>query len=84
MTDPMLAPWSDSSRRAYLPALIAACYAGDRGLIIDLCESEDLAVSVALMPPPAALARPARAPHHGTGSPPAPAPPESAAPRPGS
>ena len=46
MTDPMLAPWSDTARRAYLPALIAACYAGDRVLIVDLCESEDLAVSV--------------------------------------
>ena len=51
MTDPMLTPWSDTARRAYLPALIAACYAGDRVLIIDLCESEDLAVrEVALIP----------------------------------
>lgn len=60
MIDPMLAPWSDSSRRAYLPALIAACYAGDRVLIVDLCKSEDLAVSVvALIPdraPPLATA----------------------------
>jgi len=58
MTDPMLAPWSDTARRAYLPALIAACYAGDRVLIIDLCESEDLAVSVVLIPD--------RAPHPAT------------------
>jgi len=65
MTDPLLAPWSDTARRAYLPALIAACYAGDRGRIIDLCETEDLAVSVvALIPdraPPLATA-PRRAP----------------------
>jgi len=61
MNDPMLAPWSDTARRAYLPALIAACYAGDRVLIVDLCESEDLALIPDRAPPPATAPRPSRA-----------------------
>jgi hypothetical protein len=57
MIDPPLTPWSDTARRAYLPALIAACYAGDRGRIIDLCESEDLVVAhVAHVAPAAPVA----------------------------
>jgi len=36
-----LRPWSDKARRALLPAIIAACYAGDRDRVADLCHTEE-------------------------------------------
>ncbi len=35
-------PWSDRTRRAMLPALIAACYAGDADRAADLCRTEEV------------------------------------------
>ena len=58
MNEPLLTPWSDTARRAYLPALIAACYAGDRGRIIDLCESDDLVVIPVQLDPPSSPVTP--------------------------
>lgn len=58
MNEPLLTPWSDTARRAYLPALIAACYAGDRARIIDLCESDDLVVIPVSLDPPSSPVTP--------------------------